>query len=42
MSKREIVWDLSEIFPSVMDPSVQRAMDKITAMAERFKIPWKY
>jgi len=36
MSKREIVWDLSEIFPSVMDPSVQRAMDKITAMAERF------
>ena len=36
MAKSEVVWNLSEIFPSVRDPSVQKAIDDITAVAERF------
>ncbi|MCS7124005.1 MAG: M3 family oligoendopeptidase [Candidatus Bathyarchaeota archaeon] len=32
----EVVWDLSEIFPSVSDASVQKAMDEVSAMAEAF------
>lgn len=38
--KREIAWDLSEIFPSVTDPSVQKAMNDVAEMAE--KIASKY
>ncbi len=34
--KREIAWDLSEIFPSVTDPSVQKAMNDVGEMAEKF------
>jgi len=34
MAKREIVWNLSEMFPSTSDPSVQRAIDNLTKMAE--------
>jgi oligoendopeptidase F len=36
MAKSEVAWDLSEIFPRVTDPSVQKAMDDITAVAEKF------
>ena len=36
MMKREIAWDLSEIFPSVTDPSVQKAMNDVEEMAEKF------
>jgi oligoendopeptidase F len=34
MSQKEIAWNLSEIFPSIMDPSVQKAMEDATKMAE--------
>jgi oligoendopeptidase F len=36
MAKREIVWDLSEMFPSTIDPSVQKAIDDLRKMAESF------
>ena len=36
MAKRDIVWDLSEIFPSISDPSVQNAIDELTKWTERF------
>jgi len=36
MAKREIVWDLSEMFPSTTDPSVQKAIDDLTRLAENF------
>jgi len=36
MAKSEVVWNLSEIFPSVTDSSVQKAMDEIVAVAEKF------
>jgi len=36
MAKKEIVWDLSEMFPSTTDPSVQKAIDDLTMMAEGF------
>ncbi len=36
MAERELVWDLSEMFPSTTDPSVQRAMDDLIKMAEGF------
>ncbi|MGB9671798.1 MAG: M3 family oligoendopeptidase [Candidatus Bathyarchaeales archaeon] len=36
MSESEVVWNLSEIFPSPSDPSVEKAMEKVTAMAEAF------
>jgi len=36
LMKREIAWDLSEIFPSVTDPSVQKAMNDVEEMAEKF------
>jgi len=36
MAKGEIVWDLSEMFPSTTDPSVQKAIEDLTEMAERF------
>ncbi len=40
MMKRKVAWDLSEIFPSVTDPSVQKAMEEVAEMAE--KIASKY
>ncbi|MEM3700671.1 MAG: M3 family oligoendopeptidase [Candidatus Bathyarchaeia archaeon] len=36
MMKSEVVWNLSEIFPSITDPSVQKAMSELTDMAEKF------
>jgi oligoendopeptidase F len=36
MAESEVVWDLSEIFPSPTDASVQRAIDEVTALAEAF------
>jgi oligoendopeptidase F len=36
MAKREIVWDLSEMFPSITDPSVQKAIDDLTRLTEDF------
>lgn len=33
MTKHEIAWDLSEIFPSTTDPSVQKAIDQVTKTA---------
>ena len=36
MVKREIVWDLSEMFPSTTDPSVQKAVDDLITMAGSF------
>src|SRR5512137_2589157 len=36
MAKDEIAWDLSEIFPSTTDPSVQKAIDQVTKAAETF------
>lgn len=41
MAKSEVVWNLSEIFPSITDPSVQKAMDNITAVAEEFAEKYK-
>lgn len=36
MAKREVFWDLSEMFPSTTDPSVQKAIDDLAKMAESF------
>jgi oligoendopeptidase F len=36
MVESEVVWNLSEIFSSPSDPSVQKAMEEVTALAERF------
>ena len=36
MVQSEVVWNLSEIFPTPADPSVQKAMEEATVMAERF------
>jgi len=36
MAKREIVWDLSEMFPSTTDPSVQKAIDDLIELTEKF------
>jgi oligoendopeptidase F len=36
MAKSEVLWNLSEIFPSITDPSVQKAMSDVTDMAEKF------
>jgi len=36
MAKKEITWDLSEIFPGTTDPSIQKAIDDLTKMAEGF------
>jgi oligoendopeptidase F len=34
--KKDIAWDLSEMFPSTTDPSVKKALDSIIKMAEGF------
>ena len=36
MEKKEIVWDLSEMFPSTADPSVQNAVDELVKRSEDF------
>lgn len=36
MTTEEIIWGLSEVFPSTTHPSVQKALDKATKMAESF------
>jgi len=36
MTQSEVMWNLSEIFPSITDPSVQKAMNDITVIAEKF------
>jgi oligoendopeptidase F len=36
VAKTEIVWDLSEMFPSTTDPSVQKAVDDLSCIAEDF------
>lgn len=36
MTKRDIVWDLSEMFPSSTAPSVQNACDELTRRTESF------
>jgi oligoendopeptidase F len=41
MAESEVVWDLSEIFPSPTDASVQRAIDEVTALAEAFAAKYR-
>jgi len=36
MEKREVVWNLSEMFPSTTDPSVQKAINDLTRFTENF------
>jgi oligoendopeptidase F len=37
MAKRDIAWNLTEIFPNTTDPSVQKAIDNVTKTAEDLK-----
>ncbi len=41
MAKSEVTWNLSEIFPSITDTSVQKAMNDITIVAENFVSKYK-
>jgi oligoendopeptidase F len=41
MAKREIVWDLSEMFPNTTDPSVQKAIDDLTRLTENFAVKYR-
>jgi len=41
VTKKEIVWDLSEIFPSTTDSSVQKTIDNLTIMAADFAKKYK-
>lgn len=41
MAKRQIVWDLSEMFPSTTDPSVQNTIDDLIKMADDFEARYK-
>lgn len=41
MAENEVVWDLSEIFPSPTDPSVQKAMEEVNSMAENFAAKYR-
>lgn len=34
MKKQDIAWDLSEVFPSTTDPSIQKAVDNLAKMAD--------
>ena len=34
MKKHDVAWDLSEIFPSTTDPSIQKAVDNLAKMAD--------
>jgi oligoendopeptidase F len=37
MVRKEIAWDLSEMFPSTTSPSIQKAIDSLTETAKNFK-----
>ncbi|MGQ9743945.1 MAG: M3 family oligoendopeptidase [Candidatus Bathycorpusculaceae bacterium] len=41
MAISEVVWNLSEIFPSPTDLSVQKAMSDVTEMAEKFAAKYR-
>jgi oligoendopeptidase F len=41
MIKNEIAWDLSKIFPNITDPSVQKAIDDVSRMAETFESKYR-
>lgn len=41
MAKREVSWDLSEMFASTTDPSIQKALDKVMKMANDFEAKYK-
>ncbi|MEM3090669.1 MAG: M3 family oligoendopeptidase [Candidatus Bathyarchaeia archaeon] len=41
MAESEVVWDLSEIFQSVLDASVHKAMDGVVATAEAFAAKYR-
>jgi oligoendopeptidase F len=36
MTKHEVAWDLSEMFPCTTDPQVQKVIDQVTKAAENF------
>jgi oligoendopeptidase F len=36
MTKKDIAWNLSELFPRTTDPSVQKTIEQVTKMAENF------
>jgi oligoendopeptidase F len=36
MTEKDIVWNLSELFPSTKDPSVQKTIEQVIKMAEDF------
>ena len=33
MAKNDIAWDMSSVFPSVTDPSIDKTIDKLNEMA---------
>jgi oligoendopeptidase F len=41
MAKSEVSWDLSEIFPSTADSLVQKAIDDVTGIAEKFSSKYR-
>jgi oligoendopeptidase F len=41
MAKSDIAWDLSEVFPSITDFSVQKAIEDVTEIAEKFANKYK-
>jgi oligoendopeptidase F len=41
MAKSEVVWNLSEIYPSPTDHSVEKAMSDVTDMAEKFAAKYR-
>lgn len=41
MKKKEVVWNLSEIFPSTTDPSIEKALGDVTKMAKDFESRYK-
>ncbi|MGC9094240.1 MAG: M3 family oligoendopeptidase [Candidatus Bathyarchaeia archaeon] len=41
MAKNEVVWNLSEIYPSPTDHSVEKAMSDVTDMAEKFAAKYR-
>jgi oligoendopeptidase F len=36
VQKKEVLWDLSEMFPSTTDPSIQKTIDNLTRSTENF------
>ena len=41
MAESEVVWNLSEIFPSPTDASVQKAVDEVSVLAEAFAAKYR-